>query len=171
MGNGVPVAAVAGRSDVMSSLSYGEASDTWSANPLASASVLATLDEFEGTDVMDRTRHLSGIFRTGLERLKETGLITKVRGEGLVFGIEAKGQGDLSAKDVANALVEAAYLGEEGGDGIHLLGALAGTVLRVSPPMCMTDQQAKESLELLYGICERTAIRLRETAVGAGARS
>src|SRR5205814_2043772 len=35
LGNGVPVSAVVGRGDVMASLKYGEASDTWSANPRA----------------------------------------------------------------------------------------------------------------------------------------
>ena len=35
---------------------YGEGSDTWSANPLASAAVLATLDEFETTDVLAQAR-------------------------------------------------------------------------------------------------------------------
>ncbi|HTI50670.1 MAG TPA: aminotransferase class III-fold pyridoxal phosphate-dependent enzyme, partial [Planctomycetaceae bacterium] len=88
LGNGVPVAAVVGRGDVMASLKYGEASDTWSANPLGCASVLATLDEFEGTDILAHARALTPIFLEGLNRLKETGLVAKVRGEGLVFGIE-----------------------------------------------------------------------------------
>ena len=46
LGNGVPVAAAVGRADLFASLDYGEASDTWSANPLCCAAVLATLDEF-----------------------------------------------------------------------------------------------------------------------------
>ena len=44
LGNGVPVAAAVGRTDLFASLDYGEGSDTWSANPLASAAVLATLE-------------------------------------------------------------------------------------------------------------------------------
>ena len=50
---------------------------------------------------------------------------------------------------MANAIVEACYLGADGGDGIHLLGPLANTVLRISPPMTITDEQARESLRLL----------------------
>src|SRR5690606_32558687 len=109
-------------------LKYGEASDTWSANPISCAAVLATLDEFENTDVLEHTRKLSKIILAGLERLKETGLIAKVRGEGLVFGIECNSIGDIAAADVANAVVKACYLGQPGGDGIHLLGALANKV-------------------------------------------
>src|SRR5439155_7985503 len=52
LGNGVPVAAAVGRANVFASLDYGEGSDTWSANPLAAAAVLATLDEFEARDVL-----------------------------------------------------------------------------------------------------------------------
>jgi 4-aminobutyrate aminotransferase-like enzyme len=51
LGNGVPVSAAVGRATSLP-MQYGEGSDTWSANPLASAAVLATLDEFETTDVL-----------------------------------------------------------------------------------------------------------------------
>src|SRR5262249_42800554 len=45
LGNGVPVSVAVGRADLFDSLSYGEGSDTWSANPLCCAAVAATLDE------------------------------------------------------------------------------------------------------------------------------
>ena len=163
LGNGIPVSAAVGRGDVIASLKYGEASDTWSANPLACAGVLATLDEFETTDVLQNGEKLSVMFFEGLERLKETGLICKVRGEGMVFGIECADAGDMPAGDVANAIVEACYLGKEGGDGIHLLGPLAGTVIRVSPPMTMTEDDARDSLELLYRLIEELSQRLLES--------
>ena len=157
LGNGIPVSAVVGRGDVMSSLKYGEASDTWSANPLACAGVLATLDQFEATGVMSRVDGLYEKFVAGLLKLKETGIICRVRGEGMVFGIECADVGSHAAKDVANAVVEACYRGQSGGDGIHLLGPLASTVLRVSPPMTITDQEADESLALFYDICSQLA--------------
>jgi len=152
MGNGVPVNAVVGRGDVMASLNYGEASDTWSANPLSCAAVLATLDEFDTTDVLEHARHMSKIFTDGLQRLKQTSVIAKVRGEGMVFGIECAAVGEWSAEEVANRVVEACYLGEPGGDGIHLLGPLAGKVLRISPPLTITEEEAHASLELMNRI-------------------
>lgn len=161
LGNGVPVSATVGRGDVMASLKYGEGSDTWSANPLACAAVLATLDEFESTDVLAHARTLSTMFVDGLLRLKETGLIDKVRGEGMVFGIECAPCGTLSARDVANEIVEACYLGRRGGDGIHLLGPLAGTVLRISPPLTMTETEARDSLALLHDIVQNLARQMK----------
>ncbi len=155
LGNGIPVSAVIGRSDVLGSLHYGEASDTWSANPIGCAAVIATIDAFENSDVLEHTRALEPLFLEQLNRLKETGVITRVRGEGMVYGIECAAVGDQPAEDVANAIVEACYLGLDGGDGIHLLGPLAGKVLRISPPMTITETEARDSLELLYQVVTR----------------
>jgi 4-aminobutyrate aminotransferase-like enzyme len=159
LGNGVPVSAVVGRGDIMASLKYGEASDTWSANPMGCAAVLATLDEFESTPILEHTRALTPVFVEGLNRLKETGLISKVRGEGLVFGIECADCSDRSSNQVAVEIVKAAYLGDETGAGIHLLGPLAGNVIRISPPNVITETQARESLDLLNEIVAALAER------------
>nr|MDQ3330781.1 aminotransferase class III-fold pyridoxal phosphate-dependent enzyme [Planctomycetota bacterium] len=169
LGNGVPVAAVAGRSDVLNLMKYGAASDTWSAAPIACASVVATLEEFEEADVLRHVGSLSQALFAGLARLKETGLVAKVRGEGVVFGLECAAVGDLSAEAVANAIVEACYLGEKGGDGIHLLGPLAGKVIRVSPPLTMTAQETEESLDLLNRIVSKLAERLEVAPASATA--
>ena len=148
----------------MASLKYGEASDTWSANPLGCAAVLATLDEFESTQILEHTRALTPIFIEGLNRLKSTGLIAKVRGEGLVFGIECADVGGVSSKQVAIEIVKAAYLGNSAGEGIHLLGPLAGNVIRISPPNVITKADARESLELLYDIVGRIGLGSRASA-------
>lgn len=160
LGNGVPVAAVASRSDLFDALKYGEASDTWSANPMSCAAVLATLDEFETTDVLQHARQLTPIYLEGLNRLKSTGLINHVRGEGVVFGMECVAAGSLSAGEVAAKIVEACYLGRDN-VGIHLLGALAGKVLRVSPPLTITIEEAQHSLALLYEIVASLAAKLK----------
>lgn len=161
MGNGVPVNAAVGRKDVLASLAYGEGSDTWSAAPMGCAAVLATLDEFRDANVLGHTPALSSMFATGLQRLKQTGLIAKVRGEGMVFGIECGPVGRRSANDVATEVVRACYLGRDGtGDGIHLLGALAGKVLRVSPPLTITEEQARDALGLMYDVLGALAVRL-----------
>ena len=157
LGNGVPVSAVVGSRKIMDSLNYGEGSDTWSANPISSAAVLATLDEFEESDVISRLEQLTPLFLKGLGELTTTGVITAVRGEGMVFGIECGSVGNHTAEEVANAVVKTAYLGDSDGDGIHLLGPLAGKVIRVSPPLTITEQEATDSLHLLFRCCQRVA--------------
>ena len=149
---------------MLASLTYGEGSDTWSANPIACAAVVATLDEFETGGVLDHARSVSRIFFRGLLRLKETSLITKVRGEGMVFGIECGPVPGLTANAVANKVVETCYLGKPGGDGIHFLGPLAGCVLRVSPPLTISVDEAEASLNLLFDLVSQLAEKLREKA-------
>ena len=48
-----------------------------------------------------------------------------------------------SAAEWANAAVLACYRGEEGGDGIHLLGPLAKKVVRIAPPLVITEEEAQ----------------------------
>jgi len=161
LGNGVPVSAAVGRADVFAAMHYGEGSDTWSANPLSSAAVLATLDEFETTDVIGQGQRLAKILEEGLVRLKRTGVIDKVRGEGCVWGVECTGFGNNEPEEVANACVEACYLGDVQGRAIHLLGPLAGKVIRVSPPLTMPPDELREYLEVLYGILSSVRLKLR----------
>ena len=159
LGNGVPVAAAVGRSDLFAALDYGEGSDTWSANPLQCASVLATLDEFAAADIIGHTRRVSAIIETGLLKLKEFPFVSFVRGEkgGMVWGVEMKDFGGRTAAEWANAFVLACYQGDgPTGEGIHLLGPLSRKVVRISPPLTITAEEANASIALM----QRSASRL-----------
>jgi 4-aminobutyrate aminotransferase-like enzyme len=153
LGNGVPVAAAVGRADVLGCLDYGEGSDTWSANPLCCAAVLATLEEFASADVLGTSRRSSAVVEEGLLRLKELPFIAHVRGEkgGMVWGVETRAHAGGSAADWANDFVLACYQGLDGrGDGIHLLGPLAKKVIRIAPPLVLSDAEARDALELMH---------------------
>lgn len=154
LGNGVPVAAAVGRRDIFDSLDYGEASDTWSANPLSCAAVLATLDSFESKpDLLFRAKEVSAVIEQGLVRLKELPFVAHVRGErgGMVWGLEMGDHDDIPASEWAQRTVQVCYRGRDG-VGIHLLGPLAKKVLRVAPPLCITEGEARESLDLMYDL-------------------
>ena len=158
LGNGVPVAAVVGAHEVFARLDYGECSDTWSANPLCCAAVLATLDEFAGSDVIGHCRRVSAILEQGLLRLKELPFVAHVRGErgGMVWGDEMADHAGRSAAEWANAVILACYLGlGEGSDGIHILGALANKVLRIAPPLILMEQEARDAGALMLCCLKR----------------
>ncbi len=159
LGNGVAVSAAVGLADLLASLKYGEGSDTWSANPLASAAVVATLDEFESEDVLGHAAKLHRIFVEGLQVLKRTCVVKHLRGEGMVFGLECAAFGGRTPQETAIEFVRTCYLGRPDGDGIHFLGPLAGKVLRVSPPMTMTETEAHASLTLLQELVSGLAAR------------
>lgn len=160
LGNGVPVSAAVGSSQLFAPLGYGHGSDTWSANPLASAAVLATLDVFEQANVIERGRELAKVIEAGLLKLQESGLIENVRGEGCVWGIECAAVANHAPHDVANLCVEACYRGDEQGRAIHLLGPLAGKVIRVSPPLVMPPDEAEAYLDAMLSIFTQLRQRL-----------
>ena len=160
LGNGVPVDAAVGRADLFANMHYGEGSDTWSASPLGCAAVLATLDEFETTDVMARATKLSEVLETGLCRLAELDIVANVRGEGAVWGVECAAIGKHAADAVANACALACYLGDASGRAIHLLGPLAGKVIRVSPPLVMPCDEARDYLNVMFDIFASVQRRL-----------
>jgi 4-aminobutyrate aminotransferase-like enzyme len=151
LSNGVPVAAAVGAAQILGTLDYGEGSDTWSANPLCCAAVLATLDEFAARDVLGPCRRASAIIEAGLVRLKELPIVANVRGEkgGMVWGLEMADHQGRSAADWANAAVLACYLGD-GSDGIHLLAPLAKKVIRIAPPLVITEEEARTAMDLMF---------------------
>ncbi len=161
LGNGVPVAATVGRRDLFDNMAYGEGSDTWSANPLCCAAVVATLEAFADGSVLANARRCSALIEAGLVRLLELPFVAHVRGEkgGMVWGVEMKDFAGRTAAEWANAVVLAAYKGDpESGEGIHLLGPLARKVLRISPPLVITEAEAVASIDLLFRVCENLVV-------------
>jgi 4-aminobutyrate aminotransferase-like enzyme len=159
LGNGVPVAAAVGSKAIFDALTYGEGSDTWSANPLCCAAVLATLDEFT-PDVLEKARAVSALIEETLVRLKDFPFIAHVRGEyrGMVWGIETRDWKGSTAAEWANRIVLEAYHGDtESNTGVHLLGPLSKKVIRVSPPLTITTSEAREGMDLLLRSISRLA--------------
>ncbi|HOJ33180.1 MAG TPA: aspartate aminotransferase family protein [Candidatus Hydrogenedentes bacterium] len=149
LGNGEPAAAVAGRADLIDALTYGEASDTFSANPRACAAACAVFDVFEEEGIVDHCRAVAPVMREKLESLVERFPFAKaVRGEGLVYGLE------MSDKITAERCVLEAYRGIDG-MGVHFLGPLAEKVLRVSPPLIITEKDINAAFDILYRAWQR----------------
>jgi 4-aminobutyrate aminotransferase-like enzyme len=171
LGNGVPAACAAGRADVFRALGYGEASDTFSANPLCCAAVLATLDVFESRDILGEARKSSAIIEAGLLSLKELPFVEHVRGEkgGMVWGVEMKAWGGKTESEIARACVLAAYQGDADGRAVHLMGALAGKVLRIAPPLTITEAEAHDSIAALAACFAQLQVQLSETSATTSA--
>lgn len=159
LANGEPAAAVVGRADLIDTLTYGEASDTFSGNPHALAAICATLDVFKEEKIVKHCRAMAKVMRRNLERMvTEFPFLTAVRGEGLVYGLEA------SDDAVANRLVLEAYRGT-GKRGVHFMGPLARKVLRVSPPLVIREEEIEAAFAILKEAWARIAIDRRADAM------
>jgi 4-aminobutyrate aminotransferase-like enzyme len=160
LGNGVPVAAAVGRADLFATLEYGEGSDTWSANPICCAAVVATLEEFASRDVLAHSRSVSSLIEDRLNGLKQFPFVKAVRGEkeGMVWGVEMGDHGGKSAADWANAFVLACYQGDGAeGAGVHMLGPLARKVVRIAPPLVITQAEVRDSMDIMHRAARRLA--------------
>lgn len=152
LGNGVPIAAVAGPRALFGKLGHGVGSDTYSGHPLGCAAALATLEAFAEGVVLEHVRRVSPLIEEGLVRLKALPCVEAVRGEegGMVWGVAFRAHGGRSAEENAIEAVRLAYLGDSAtGIGVHLLGPLAGHVLRIAPPLTIAQPESEQACGLL----------------------
>ncbi len=114
---------------------YGQLGTTFGGNHLACAGAIAVLDVIENEHLVENAQNVGSHI---INSLKEAQLphVVEVRGEGLMIGIEL----DIPYKEVRNKLVK-----EQ-----HCFTGCSGTnVLRLLPPLCITQQQADDFIERL----------------------
>lgn len=143
LANGVPASAVVGRADLVDSLAYGEGSDTFGGIPAACAATCAAMDIFEQEKIVHQCQRAATVMSAKLNALIDRFPFVKaVRGEGLVYGVE------IETPELANACVYEAYMGKDG-EGVHFLGPLADKVLRVSPPLVISDEEIEQAFDII----------------------
>ncbi|OHB81683.1 MAG: hypothetical protein A2W31_10320 [Planctomycetes bacterium RBG_16_64_10] len=155
IGCGVPVSAVAATADVFSCLQPGEMSSTLGGNPVASAAVCAVLDIYERENLVQKAAAMGAYLKRRLQQIAaRCPYLGDVRGQGMVMGLEFVH--DKGSKQPAPELIKPLinHCAEEG----LLVGAVGidGNVIRVAPPLVLTEQEADESLAAL----ERALARL-----------
>lgn len=114
---------------------YGQLGTTFGGNHLACAGAIAVLDVIESEHLVENAHNVGTHL---INSLKEAHLphVVDVRGEGLMIGIEL----DVPYKEIRNNLVK-----EQ-----HCFTGCSGTnVLRLLPPLCITQQQADDFIERL----------------------
>uniref|UniRef100_A0A7C1JG33 alanine--glyoxylate transaminase n=1 Tax=Caldilinea aerophila TaxID=133453 RepID=A0A7C1JG33_9CHLR len=121
---------------------------TFGGNPTSCAAALGTLEALEAAGGPQRFADLGARLRRGLEQLGEKyPLIGEVRGKGLMQGIEMVT--DRKSKEPAPKAV--AQLFEETRTRGLLIGkgGFYGNVIRIAPPMTVTEEQIDRALEIL----------------------
>lgn len=129
LGNGVPIGACLARSAAAEALQPGSHGSTFGGNPLACRAALAVFDTITNEALVERCGELSARIMSGFDkRLGALACVREIRGKGLMIGIVLdRPCGEL----VAQAL-----------DAGVLLNVTAENVVRLLPPLVMSDDEA-----------------------------
>ena len=148
IGGGFPMSACLATADAARGLTVGVHGTTFGGNPLAMAVGNATLDVILAPGFLERVARLGLDMRQRLAELKDRhgAVIEEVRGEGLLIGLKLK-------SPPANFAEEALKQ--------KLLVIPAGdNVVRVLPPLVVTDEELAEGVRRLDAACAAVEERL-----------
>jgi acetylornithine/N-succinyldiaminopimelate aminotransferase len=137
IGGGFPLGAVLATEDAASGMIAGTHGSTYGGNPLACAVGAKVLEIVSAPSFLAEVNRISGGLRQGLESLvaRHPDVFESVRGQGLMLGLKCK---------AANTdIVKAGY------DAGVLTVAAADNVLRLLPPLTLTDAEVTEALARL----------------------
>jgi 4-aminobutyrate aminotransferase / (S)-3-amino-2-methylpropionate transaminase / 5-aminovalerate transaminase len=142
LGGGLPLAGVTGGAEVMDAVHAGGLGGTFSGNPLSCAAAVAVLDILSEHDFLASARRLGETLRARIDgiaaRRPEIG---EVRGLGPMLAFEFAERSPARARAVVAAAFER---------GLILLSCgLHGNVIRLLPPLTISDAELDEGLGLL----------------------
>jgi 4-aminobutyrate aminotransferase / (S)-3-amino-2-methylpropionate transaminase / 5-aminovalerate transaminase len=142
LGGGLPLAGVTGRAEIMDAVPPGGLGGTFGGNPLSCAAAVVVLREVAKAETRARAEELGLRLRRGLDGIAaRVAGIGEVRGLGPMLALELEQQ----TPDRAQATTRAAFE-----RGLLLLSCgLYGNVLRLLPPLTLTDEEADRGLALL----------------------
>jgi acetylornithine/N-succinyldiaminopimelate aminotransferase len=139
LGAGLPIGAVLAREDVAAAFVPGSHGTTFGANPVCCAAALAVLDELSTGGVTANAARVGAYFLAQLrEKLAGRDDVVAVRGKGLLLGVEFRSD----TKPLVQSLLERGVVAN----------STAGTVLRLIPPLILTEAEVDEAVRVLLEV-------------------
>ncbi|MBN9745864.1 aspartate aminotransferase family protein [Amycolatopsis sp. A1MSW2902] len=144
LGNGLAVGGVVARGDVMDCF-QAESFSTFGGNPVSMQGALAVLDYIDEHDLQANCKARGDQLMRGL-RAANSPYVGEVRGKGLMIGVELIEPGTTTP----NTAAAKQMLEETKKRGLLIgKGGLHKNVLRIGPPMTLTEAEAAEGLQIL----------------------
>ncbi|GAA0614858.1 aminotransferase class III-fold pyridoxal phosphate-dependent enzyme [Kribbella sandramycini] len=146
LGNGFAIGGLVARPDLMDSLSANSLS-TFGGNPISTSAAKATIDYLLDNDLQANAAKRGAQLADGLRGIaEEFPELGDVRGKGLMLATEIIKPGDNSPDAASTAKLQQ----EAKNRGLLIgKGGLYGNVLRMAPPMTLTEEETTEALEIL----------------------
>ena len=143
LGGGLPIGACLAIGDTADLLTPGLHGSTFGGNPVCTAAALAVLKVLADEGLVERADVLGKTIAHGVESLGHP-LVDHVRGRGLLRGIVLAAD---AAKPVETAAREAGFL----------VNAAAPAIVRLAPPLVITEAQVETFLSALPAILDKAA--------------
>ena len=146
IGNGLALAGVVGRADVMDSLTASSIS-TFGGSPLVAAGGIANLHYLLQHDLQGNALKQGTVVMNALRNYaRRSSIVADVRGKGLMVGAElCEPESTVPSPSLASEVLEATKR-----RGLLVgKGGLVGNCLRIAPPLSVTSEETQEGVQLL----------------------
>jgi len=160
LSSGFPLSAVVGKAEIMDAMKPGQLGTTFGGNPVSVAAALATLDVIEKEGLLERATEIG---RQAMARLRDLQSrypgIGDVRGKGAMVALEFVAEDGITP-DPKTVEKVVSYARDAG--LVLLPTGSYSNVIRLLPPLILTDEQLDEGLTVIE--------RAVEAALQGGAR-
>ncbi len=141
LGNGMPIGAILVRKEVGEAMDVGDHGTTFGGNPIACATALEVLSQLERPSMLMEVKRKGVLLMTELGKLRDRfEMIREVRGVGLMVGVEL----NTEAKPIVLEMLERGVIAN----------ATAGNVLRLLPPLIITDDELMRVVSIFADVLE-----------------
>ena len=127
--------------EVAASFSPGDHGSTFGGGPVQCAAALTVLDTIESDGLLENAANVGEAIRAGIDGAPMT---KAVRGRGLLIGIELDRP---AARQVASVALAAGLL----------VNDATPSVLRIAPPLVLTEAEGKRGVEILREVLHEIA--------------
>ncbi len=147
LAGGMPLAGVTGRAELMNAVHEGGLGGTYGGNPVAAVAALASIRTMRDRNLVARAREIGDKLLQDLTSLQQdVAIIGDVRGRGAMIAFElvqpgTKNQNAAAAKSIVS------YCNSNG--VIALSCGTYGNVIRLLPPLVITDEQLADGFAVL----------------------
>ena len=136
LGNGVPIGACLAKGKAATLFQPGHHGSTYGGNPLVTSAALAVIETCEKDKLAARAAALSERIVSGFKNnLNDNDAVVDIRAKGLMIAVQL----DRPCAELVKAGLDAGIL----------INVTAGDVIRLLPPLIITDEQADKIVELV----------------------
>lgn len=149
LGGGFPIGACLATEEASAGMTPGSHGSTFGGNPLAAAVANAVLDVVLEPNFLLHVQEMGLLFKQRLAEIQDRhqDIVGEVRGEGLMLGLKC----NVPNTDVAGAFFAEKLLAVAGGEN----------VVRLLPPLVITEADMKEACAKIDSACARLNAKLR----------